>query len=222
LRASFHSSTQHRADDVPAKAEVTGKFKMATSNQSIAEEQATKLLHALPGKTESDKAQNFVLGTAAAAILLGKEIIPYTGDVVYMLPFTAAMYVLFQQVGPFMGNTYKAIIAEQDKIWAESKQKAVVRLESEIHSITGSGITELADVTQGLFEHAKEVTKMEAEAFEHAQKVAYYTKAKQILDEWVRHETAVREREQKRIAEEVIAKVTAAIQDQKFVCFTCV
>ena len=43
------------------------------------------------------------------------------------------------------------------------------------------------------------------------------TKAKQILDEWVRHEAAIREREQKRIAEEVLARVTQAIQDPKFV-----
>ncbi len=58
---------------------------------------------------------------------------------------------------------------------------------------------------------------MEAEAFEHEQKLAYYTKAKSIMDEWVRHEAAQREREQKRIVEEVLAKVMAAVQDPKFV-----
>jgi hypothetical protein len=63
----------------------------------------------------------------------------------------------------------------------------------------------------------QEVATLEAQAFEHEQKLAYFTKAKQILDEWVRHETAQREREQKRIAEEVMAKVMAAVQDAKFV-----
>lgn len=60
---------------------------------------------------------------------------------------------------------------------------------------------------------------MEAQAFEHEQMVAYHTKAKQILDEWVRHEAAIREREQKLIAEQVIARVNAAIADPKFVHF---
>ena len=48
---------------------------------------------------------------------------------------------------------------------------------------------------------------MEAEAFEHEQSVAFYTKAKQILDEWVRYETNERERQQKLIADAVIAQV---------------
>jgi F-type H+-transporting ATPase subunit b len=57
---------------------------------------------------------------------------------------------------------------------------------------------------------------MEAQAFEHEQMVSYHTKAKQILDDWVRYESALREREQKRISEEVIAKVMKAVQDPKF------
>ena len=61
------------------------------------------------------------------------------------------------------------------------------------------------------------MTVLEAEAFEHEQKLIYYTKAKQVLDEWVRHETAIREREQKRIVQEVIAGVMESIQDPRFV-----
>jgi hypothetical protein len=60
---------------------------------------------------------------------------------------------------------------------------------------------------------------LEAQAFEHEQKLLYYTKAKQVLDEWVRYETAVREREQKRIAEEVIAGVMESVKDSRFVSF---
>ena len=89
-------------------------------------------------------------------------------------------------------------------------------MEEEIHQITGSGATDLVEVTENLFEHAKELAEMEALAYEHEQKLAYHSKAKQILDEWVRYESAVREREQKRIAEQVIANVMEAIKDPKF------
>ena len=58
---------------------------------------------------------------------------------------------------------------------------------------------------------------MESKAFEHEQKLAYQTKAKQILDEWVRYESAIREKEQRRIAEEVIANVMKSVQDPRFV-----
>ena len=58
---------------------------------------------------------------------------------------------------------------------------------------------------------------MEADAFAHQQKLAYHTKAKQILEEWVRYEANQREAEQRRIADEVMAKVRAAISEPKFV-----
>lgn len=58
---------------------------------------------------------------------------------------------------------------------------------------------------------------MEAQAHEHEQKLAYHAKAKAILDDWVRFEAAQREKEQKRISDEVIAKVMKAIQEEKFV-----
>lgn len=58
---------------------------------------------------------------------------------------------------------------------------------------------------------------MEAQAFSHQQTLAYHNKAKQILEEWVRYEANQREAEQRRIAEEVMAKVRQAIAEPKFV-----
>lgn len=104
-------------------------------------------------------------------------------------------------------------------MWTDAKSKAEAQLTSGIQEVTGSGVMDLVEVTEGLFDHAKELATMEATAYEHEQKLAYYTKAKQILEEWVRYEGLLREREQKRIAEEVIANVMKSVKDPKFVSF---
>lgn len=117
--------------------------------------EAQKWFDMLPGADAQAKANNFVFGLSAGAILFGKEIIPYTGDVVYALPFGTAVWFLMKQAGPMLKDVIGQVEKEEAKIWEDSKTKAVTRLESEIHQITGSGITELTDVTKSLFEHAK-------------------------------------------------------------------
>ena len=63
----------------------------------------------------------------------------------------------------------------------------------------------------------QETAALEAEAFELKQKVAAAAEIKSVLDSWVRYEAAIREREQKALAEAVIEKVKATISDPKVV-----
>ncbi|KAI3632455.1 hypothetical protein MIR68_009561 [Amoeboaphelidium protococcarum] len=177
---------------------------------------AYKWLQMMPGKDDGEKSQNAVFATATTALLFGKEIIPYTGDTVYLIPFTIVMYYMFKMASPPIADLVNAVIKEEDKIWADSKSKAESKLESEIHAISGSGITELEDMVKDIFAQAKQVTKLEADAYKHQQEVEFYTKAKSILDNWVRYETAEREKEQRRIAQEVMDRVMAAVNDPKF------
>lgn len=62
----------------------------------------------------------------------------------------------------------------------------------------------------------KELVSLESQSFEHRQKLEYHSKCKQILDEWVRYEFALREREQKHVATQVLANVMTAINDPRF------
>ena len=57
---------------------------------------------------------------------------------------------------------------------------------------------------------------MEADAYEHEQELIFYTKAKAILDDWVRYEAKIRDQEQRRVVDEVISSVMAAVKDPKF------
>ena len=68
---------------------------------------AASWLQAVPGQ---DKAYNFLIGTSAAAILFGKEFIPYTADIVYAIPFSAVIYVMYSQAGPMIGGLTKSVL----------------------------------------------------------------------------------------------------------------
>ena len=186
-----------------------------SQSEQVTDEQtaANKFLQSLPGQ---DKTYSFLIGTSAATYLFAHEIIPLTAEVAYLLPFGIVVNLAFKHVGPMLSEVVGKVDQERTKFWLESKSKAEQRLHEQIHDITGSGITDLVDVTKDLFDHAEEVAKLESKAYEHEQKLEVYAKAKQILDEWVRFEANERERVQKLIAADVIAKVTESLKDPKF------
>ncbi|CRK37227.1 hypothetical protein BN1723_004283 [Verticillium longisporum] len=73
----------------------------------------------------------------------------------------------------------------------------------------------VVDITKSLFEVSKETAKLEAQAFELEQKTALATEAKTVLDSWVRYESQVKQRQQKELAESIIAKVQKELESPK-------
>lgn len=61
----------------------------------------------------------------------------------------------------------------------------------------------------------QETAKLEAEAYELEQKTALAAEAKAVLDSWVRYEGQVKQRQQKELAETVIAKVQKELENPK-------
>lgn len=61
----------------------------------------------------------------------------------------------------------------------------------------------------------QETAKLEAEAFELEQKTALASEAKTVLDSWVRYEGQVKQRQQKELADTIIAKITKELENPK-------
>ena len=61
----------------------------------------------------------------------------------------------------------------------------------------------------------QETAKLEAEAFELEQKTALAAEAKTVLESWVRYEGQVKQRQQKELADSIIAKVTKELENPK-------
>ncbi|KAB5530329.1 ATP synthase subunit 4 [Coniochaeta sp. 2T2.1] len=76
-------------------------------------------------------------------------------------------------------------------------------------------MSEVVDITKTLFAVSKETAKIEAEAYELEQKTALAAEAKAVLESWVRYEGQVKQRQQKELAESVIAKVQKELENPK-------
>jgi F-type H+-transporting ATPase subunit b len=58
---------------------------------------------------------------------------------------------------------------------------------------------------------------LEGKAYELKQRTQYVSDIKSTLDAWVRHETSIREREQKELASRVMDKLMTQLKDSKTV-----
>lgn len=67
-----------------------------------------------------------------------------------------------------------------------------------------------ADVTE------QETARLEAQVYELEQKTALAAEAKTVLDSWVRYEGQVKQRQQKELADSIIAKVNKELDNPKF------
>ncbi|KAK6957440.1 atp3 gamma subunit of the F1 sector of mitochondrial F1F0 ATP synthase [Daldinia eschscholtzii] len=73
----------------------------------------------------------------------------------------------------------------------------------------------VVDITKALFEVSKETAKLEAKAYELEQTTALAAEAKSVLDSWVRYESQVKQRQQRELAETIIAKVKKELENPK-------
>jgi F-type H+-transporting ATPase subunit b len=74
---------------------------------------------------------------------------------------------------------------------------------------------DIVDVTKNLYEMSREIARMEAEVYELKQSAAITNEARKLLDDWVRYEASVREKQQKNAVQSVIDKVLAQIEDEE-------
>lgn len=61
----------------------------------------------------------------------------------------------------------------------------------------------------------QETARLEAQAYELEQKTALASEAKTVLDSWVRYEQSVKQRQQRELADSVIAKIEKDLENPK-------
>ena len=73
----------------------------------------------------------------------------------------------------------------------------------------------VVETTQNLFEVSKETAQLEAQAYELEQKTALAAEGKSVLDSWVRYEGQIKQKQQKELAESIIAKVEKDLENPR-------
>lgn len=124
---------------------------------------------------------------------------------------------VFYAVGKYGGPAYKE--------WAEgqvSKVRNILNSAREDHTSAVKARIEnvksmggVVDITKSLFAVSKETAELEAKAYELEQTTALAAEAKTVLDSWIRYEGQVKQRQQKELAESIIAKIQKELENPK-------
>ncbi|KAI9205122.1 uncharacterized protein BJ171DRAFT_581329 [Polychytrium aggregatum] len=176
-------------------------------------EVAKAILDKFPGNNPVSKSGTVLLTASVAAWLVSKEIYIVDHEFFEMLCIFGAYGLWFQggKDGAFeyfadRKNTIRKVLNE-----AREDHKAVVQ--ERISHI--SKLSDVVEVTKGLYQISREIAQLEAEAYELKQTVTFNHEVKSVLDSWVRHEASIREREQKQLAAHVIKQIEASLADPK-------
>ncbi|KAF2271957.1 uncharacterized protein EI97DRAFT_407152 [Westerdykella ornata] len=177
------------------------------------EKKAKSLIDALPGNSPVSKAAILSATAGLSAAAISNELYVVNEETIVAI----SLITIFWAVGKFAGPAWSSYAQQQvDKISgilnaARADHTAAVkqRIES-VQELSG-----VVDITKTLFEVSKETARLEAQAYELEQKTAIAHEAKAVLDSWVRYESQVKQRQQRELAETVIAKIEKELENPK-------
>jgi len=174
---------------------------------------ALSLIDSLPGNSIVSKTGFVAVATTLATWLVSKEIYIVNEETVVVASFFTVVFLLlknvrepFNQFAEARMNFIKTLLNDARQ---NHKEQVVQRIEA------STQLADIVPVTKDLFAMSKEMAAMQAKLFELKQQVAVAAEVKATLDAWVRYENAIREREQKLLAAQVMANVEKALKDSK-------
>ncbi|KAI8079806.1 uncharacterized protein BX664DRAFT_269248 [Halteromyces radiatus] len=183
----------------------------SSTAETKVEEKKASVLDSLPGNSVAAKAAYLTTGAGLATFLISKEIYILNEETLVLVGSVGLLGVLLKYLRePFtaMSNEHINRIKTVLNQARDDHQSAVQERIDQVGQMK-----DLVDVTKTLFELSRETARLEAEAFTLKQQVAVAQEVKSTLDSWVRHETSVREREQKQLAAYLIEKIQKDLQD---------
>ncbi|KAL7752473.1 atp4 subunit B of the stator stalk of mitochondrial F1F0 ATP synthase [Sorochytrium milnesiophthora] len=177
------------------------------------EEKAKSVIDALPGNNIVTKTGIITLGTGAAAFAVSKEIYVFNAETIVMASFIGIAAIIYRSLKEPIKEYTDSQIDRIMGILTKARADHRVAVQEKIGSV--GQMSDIVDVTRTLFQMSREMTELEARAYELKQRTAYVGDIKNTLDGWVRYEASVREREQKKVAALVMEELTKRLADPK-------
>ncbi|KAB2571314.1 putative atp synthase subunit mitochondrial precursor protein [Lasiodiplodia theobromae] len=201
---------------VPVRA-VPTVFAQARAASNVPSEEPKKkaqsIIDSLPGNSLVSKAAILSAGAGLSAAAISNELYVINEESIVML----SLLTVFFAVGKFGGPMYREWAESQNNkvknILNSARQEHTEAVQKRIESV--KDLSGVIDTTKALFEVSKETAKLEAQAYELEQKTALAHEAKSVLDSWVRYEGQVKQRQQKELAESIIAKIEKELENPK-------
>ncbi|PLB50728.1 ATP synthase subunit 4 mitochondrial precursor [Aspergillus steynii IBT 23096] len=197
----------------PITASLTASRSASNLPSEDPQKKAQSILDSLPGNTLVSK-------TAILSAAAGISVAAISNELYVMNEETVAAFCLlsvFTAAAKYGGPVYRE--------WAEGqvqKHKDILNAARADHTSAVQQrmdnvkeLSSVVDITKQLFAVSKETAQLESQAYELEQRTALAAEAKQVLDSWVRYEGQVKQRQQRELADTIIAKIQKELESPK-------
>ncbi|KAI9728282.1 MAG: atp4 subunit B of the stator stalk of mitochondrial F1F0 ATP synthase [Cirrosporium novae-zelandiae] len=174
---------------------------------------AQSILDSLPGNSLVSKAAILSAGAGASIAAISNELYVFNEESIVAFCILTVIYGIFKYAGPMYTEWADGQIEKMKSILYAARTDHTNAVKARIESV--SQMSGVVDITKQLFAVSKETAELEAKAFELEQQTALAAEAKQVLDSWVRYEGQVKNRQQKELAESVIARIHKELENPK-------
>ncbi|KAL1794813.1 hypothetical protein ACET3X_006629 [Alternaria dauci] len=167
----------------------------------------------VPGNSPLTKAAVLSAGAGLSVAAISNELYVVNEESIVALSLLTIFWAVAKYAGPAWGDYAQQQVDKITGILNAARQDHTTAVKQRIESVQDLG--GVIDITKTLFEVSKETAQLEAQAFELEQKTAIAAEAKSVLDSWVRYEGQVKQRQQKELADSIIAKIEKELDNPK-------
>lgn len=188
-------------------------------------------MDALPGSNAYSKTAILSAGAGLSIAAISNEIYVVNEESIVLLSMLTIFWGVYHYLGPSYSEWADGYANKITGILQTARKDHKDAVQSRINSVKNIG--EVVDVTKNLFAVSKvcgrwlapllwtslkrlqETAQLEAQAYELEQKTAVVAEAKAVLDSWVRYEGQQKARQQRELAESIIAKVEKELENPR-------
>ncbi|KAI9831891.1 MAG: atp4 subunit B of the stator stalk of mitochondrial F1F0 ATP synthase [Sarea resinae] len=197
---------------------------------------AQSILDSLPGNSLISKAAILSAGAGVSVAAISNELYVLNEESITMLCTLGVFAAIAHYGGPMYSewatgqiDKLKGILnsarndhttAVKQRIESVQQLGGVVEVTKQLFAVSKVRLTDMIMHKKkrwdsGRLTNPKETAQLEAKAFELEQNTALVQEAKSVLDSWVRYEGQVKQRQQRELAETVIAKIQKELENPK-------
>ncbi|RMZ79945.1 hypothetical protein DV738_g2988, partial [Chaetothyriales sp. CBS 135597] len=177
------------------------------------QKRAQSIVDALPGNSLVSKTAILSAGAGVSAWAISNELYVLNEESVVAFCLLSVFFGIFHYGGPLYKDWSESTALRIKGILDDAKKGHVDAVKTRIEDV--KPLSNVVEITRGLFEVSKETARLEAEAFELEQRTALAAEAKTVLDSWVRYEGQLKQRQQKELADSIIAKINKELENPK-------
>ncbi|PSK55798.1 ATP synthase subunit 4 [Elsinoe australis] len=181
--------------------------------QQDPKDKAASILDSLPGNNIVSKTAFLSAGAGLSIAAISNEIYVVNDESIVMFSLLTIYWAIAHYGGPMYNSWAEGQMEKMRKIFREARADHTNAVKTRVESVKDLG--SVVEVTKNLFAVSKETAQLEAQAYELEQKTAVAAEVKTVLDSWVRYEGQVKQRQQRELAESIIAKIEKELQDPK-------